>query len=365
MRSPWGTQRKTRIPSLDGRAARVSGIFFGIVIGLVLPGLAAPARAGGANDTKVELLGWAPDGTALVQRSVSSLAGGDAEVEVVNVGRSSHTEDTLCAGSCSGQGLQRALTRGRLVPGGSGPSGVSARVRRVGRALDYELEIGGAWHRVGRSEVPSGTIAYAFTHQDTQWSPTHHVVAFKVFTRINWGVENEDDTKEHYHLFALPEALARRAGVKGLESDVGTWQGRRITVTASSTLYEGTPLRYRPRNLLGGDLPWCEGAKGAGYGTTITYAFARPVRISGFRVKPGFHQSVKAWRGNNRVMLLQIRPEGGAPQTALFQDERRRFTVPLAGGPRAVRSVTFTLKAVYPGTSPTTHDTCVSELVPF
>lgn len=329
--------------------------------------LASPsAFAGGANDTKTELLAWAHDGLAFVVKIEMSLAGpGESKIEVRGLGDASPDERAVCAGECTARGVRVALARGRLSPRGTAPAGAKGRVRRKGPHLVYEIEVAGRWHALGRTAVPRGTMAYSFRLLGLEWAPTGHVVAFKTFDRTNWGVENEDDTAERYRAFALPAALARALGVRGLTRDRGIWRGRSVEITTTSTLFEGSPLHYRPRNLLSGPWPWCEGAKGGGEGSTIVFRLDRPTRISGIRVRPGFHRSDALFRQNNRVMVLHLQPDRGPGQLAVFPDARQVFTVRLSGGPRTVGAITFTLKGIYTGTSSRSHDTCITELVPF
>ena len=335
-----------------------AGVFF-----LVTP----RAWAGGADETTQTLLGWTPDGQRFVVHRVSSMEGCGAVVIrdlVTGKTREIGGSPDACVLEAAKARTLRAVKALKLRLGSFTRPGWQARIRRIHHRVFFEVKSTAMarWRTLGSlGLIHCGTCTAKVNYLGVIWEPGGRAVALKIYYSRNYGDPNTNVTRSYHAFWLAPRT--------GLTRDQATWrQGRRrlgLTIRTTSTLFEGRATRYRPRNLLSGRAPWCEGAAGTGVGQRITYRFAVPVRIRGFRVQPGFHWTAALWKRNNRVKQLRVTLGDGRSKTVTFADARRTFTLALPPSRKRVRRATFEIRSVYPGESRKTDDTCITQIIPY
>ena len=133
------------------------------------------------------------------------------------------------------------------------------------------------------------------------------------------------------------------------------------SVSASSTLPQVPGITYRAKNLLDDNntTAWCEGAPGNGINESLTFAFARPVRIRRIDVINGYNKggsNTPAYYANARVENVRIRSSEGS-RLATLRDTRGVQHLPVPNS--ATTFVELTIKSVYSGTR--YEDLCLTD----
>ncbi len=160
-----------------------------------------------------------------------------------------------------------------------------------------------------------------------------------------------------------------------------------VTIVASSELCQGKrcyaakfvlPATKNPH-----ELPWCEGAAGAGVGEWIEFRFARPERVDGFFIAPFYDKSRDTMFGNARVKVMEVITDDGsfivefddvAPEETFREDAQfatppywvfwtspdRDLKVGSSRHPIKTRTVRFAIREVFPGSKH--DDLCISQI---
>ncbi|MEW5743499.1 MAG: hypothetical protein AB1938_31600 [Myxococcota bacterium] len=118
---------------------------------------------------------------------------------------------------------------------------------------------------------------------------------------------------------------------------------------------------YHPGYLFDGrlDFGWVEGAKGPGVGESMTITFEQPVTVTALELWNGYQRSDDHFAKNARAKKLAVALDGAAPVDLLVKDEQGAQKLALPK-PVAVKSLTLTVKEVYPGSR--YEDLVLSEL---
>ena len=122
-------------------------------------------------------------------------------------------------------------------------------------------------------------------------------------------------------------------------------------------------------NDMKGDTAWVAGKNG-GIGESLTLTLKKPVHVSEIGIIPGYAKSKKLYFANNRVQELEIVVNGNHVVKASLPDEYISFgpysykgyeLIDLGDYPGDARTITLTVKKVYPGSK--YNDTCISEVL--
>lgn len=157
-----------------------------------------------------------------------------------------------------------------------------------------------------------------------------------------------------------PEPVSRVAP-KPSPRPVSDRQLATASVSASSTLPRVPGITYRAKNLLDDNntTAWCEGARGNGINESLTFTFAKPVRIRRIDVLNGYNKggsNTPAYYANARAENVRIRSSEGS-RLATLRDTRGVQHLP-APNP-ATTFVELTVKSVYSGTR--YEDLCLTD----
>ncbi len=122
------------------------------------------------------------------------------------------------------------------------------------------------------------------------------------------------------------------------------------TVRASASSTSPDPVRYGAANTLDGNHATAWHSHGeqvaSNVGVSLTYRFARPVRLARITLVNGFARSPVDYRNNERAARFLVRSDSGSRRWEL-QDTSEPQTLDLDGRPTA--AVAFVVEAVYPG----------------
>lgn len=324
------------------------------------------------------LLGWTSDGSRFAVHSAGCLGRGSAAVRVFDmITRRWSTLCTLSPGApaasqarCpSDPGRARGLPSVRALSltragetQGSRHGAMKVKARKLGDRFYFELTLKRGSEMMGKSR------RIAFHATLTKWQAKRVIWGLGgrfVLLKVSYTDGRGFLTHEFYG-FLVKFAEVIRQGVTR-DRTVWTRGGRQVgvTVKSTSTLAAGGPDAHRPRNLLDRKKAWCEGAPGEGIGQKVTYHFGGKPRISGFEIKPGYHFRPHLWATHNRVRKLEILTSNKTKFVAVFPNRKSTVRVPLAKGAERVRWVSFSIKSVYPGSSTTSNDTCITMIRPF
>ena len=114
---------------------------------------------------------------------------------------------------------------------------------------------------------------------------------------------------------------------------------------------------------------WVAGKNG-GIGESVTLTLIKPQHVDQIGIIPGYTKSKELYFANNRVREIEVTVNGGSPVTATLPDEYISFDpmtkkayewIDLRNDPGLAKTITLTVKKVYPGTK--YNDTCVSEVL--
>ncbi|HMD70591.1 MAG TPA: DUF4424 family protein [Bryobacteraceae bacterium] len=114
---------------------------------------------------------------------------------------------------------------------------------------------------------------------------------------------------------------------------------------------------------------WVAGKNG-GIGESVTLTLDKPLHVDQIGIVPGYGKSKQLYFANNRIEQLEVSVNGGAPRPVTLADEYITFTphswkayqlIELGPYSGEAKSITLTVKKVYPGTR--YNDTCISEIL--
>lgn len=184
--------------------------------------------------------------------------------------------------------------------------------------------------------------------------------------------EGEPRTYQHF---------LERGGERRKEG--GVWGGahQRFTASASSTLAPTKTHGFDPRRLttppryhydhdeLGVAYPWCEGAEGNGVGEWIELTPAKPRKLLGLAIYPGYQQPrYYAWNGRPSRVEIILNDEHRFVATLGEIDPRDAGyalsggqLVPIRGYDQPVKKLRITILEVAPGTR--WEDTCIQRVL--
>ncbi|HEY3840067.1 MAG TPA: discoidin domain-containing protein [Bryobacteraceae bacterium] len=139
-----------------------------------------------------------------------------------------------------------------------------------------------------------------------------------------------------------------------------------FTATASSTA-----KGYSPANVadLQGNTAWVAGRNG-GINESLTVTLTRPTHVDQIGIVPGYAKSEELCFANSRVQDLEVKVNNNPPVTVTLPDEfvesgvydyKGYALINLPAYPGDARTITLTVKKVYPGTK--YSDLCISELL--
>lgn len=133
------------------------------------------------------------------------------------------------------------------------------------------------------------------------------------------------------------------------------------SVRSSSVRRQDAGNLYIPENATDKDdrTAWCEGVGGPGTGEWIKIEFTKELKLSEFKIKPGYFKNGTLWKKNNRVASVELLFSNGLTRVFDFPDEMRSQTVPLKGVES--KFVKITLRSVHRG-SADQKDTLISEI---
>ena len=190
-------------------------------------------------------------------------------------------------------------------------------------------------------------------------------------------------------LLALPalagDELPQVYGMRGVDlACAACLDARELGLTASASSTLSPESRYGAALAVDGELAtaWCEGAEGAGSGTTLHLHLARPAQVYAVAVFGGYFKSAATLRNNHRLRTATwtigertwavdladpAQPLAVDPSTNLAIDPAGWFDQARAGEPpwvivdsAPVQDLVLTLDQVWPGQK--AEDTCLSEI---
>ncbi len=133
-----------------------------------------------------------------------------------------------------------------------------------------------------------------------------------------------------------------------------------LRVEVSSVLKDQYGV-YSPENVIDGDTKtaWCEGVSGSGEGEWIEIDFYTTRTVSNLKIFPGYGETEKLFRANNRPRALDIEFGDKSHTSVELTDEYRmqNFSFPPKEGGTYLK---ISIKDVYKGTK--YDDTCISEI---
>ena len=107
---------------------------------------------------------------------------------------------------------------------------------------------------------------------------------------------------------------------------------------------------------------WCEGAKGQGYGETVTIFFSEECLVSGFIIYNGYQKDDKRFYNNSRPSELLVSFSDRESQIISLEDGMGAQTFHLDTS-HVTDRISFTIEEVYPGSK--FQDTLISEVTLF
>jgi hypothetical protein len=322
------------------------------VVSAVLVFQSVPAAASHKVACLQTLIGWSRDGSKFAVREKGCQGKGSVRARVY---------DMVTRRWSTGIPRRLRLTRAGGTKGKS-YGGMKVKARKLGNRFYFEITRRRSSTMLGKS--PRLAFHAALTKWQARtvlWGPGGRFVLFKMSYTDSRGY-----LIHQFYGFLVKFKLVIRQGVT---RDRGSFLrgGRRIWVTFESTSTLATEGAYamRPRNLLDRKKAWCEAAPGKGIGQKVTYRFSVKTRISGYEIKPGYHFRPQLWKKFNRVRKLEILTSNKTKFIAVFHNRKSTVKVRSPKGAERVRWVSFKIKSVYPGTSKTSNDTCITMIRPF